>query len=114
MCFIYLSGFIYIIINIFNLILLSYSKDCLVFIILFKIFILIFILNFLIIIFINKINFIKKKINYINNIECGFNQINNKHIPLFNNFFIILIIFLIFDLEFLLILPLIILIKNFN
>nr|YP_010491976.1 NADH dehydrogenase subunit 3 [Phenacoccus manihoti]UWM93458.1 NADH dehydrogenase subunit 3 [Phenacoccus manihoti] len=63
---------------------------------------------------INKLNNKKKNIESFMSIECGFNYINNKHIPMYLNFFIIFMIFMIFDLEFFLIVPLIILIKSMN
>ena len=57
---------------------------------------------------INKIN---SKKNFLNIIECGFNNLNNKKINLSINFIFIIIIFIIFDIELILIIPLIIKIK---
>lgn len=54
--------------------------------------------------------FQKKKINYrekIFPVECGFNQINKFHLPFSIQFYYISILFLIFDVEISLIIPII-------
>lgn len=46
--------------------------------------------------------------------ECGFDPISNNHIPFRIHFFIIRLIFLVFDIEITLLIPLIFLTKNYN
>nr|QVY57863.1 NADH dehydrogenase subunit 3 [Trissolcus japonicus] len=57
-----------------------------------------------------NILFQKKKINYrekMTPIECGFNQMNKFHLPFSIQFYYISILFLIFDIEISIILPMI-------
>nr|YP_010937206.1 NADH dehydrogenase subunit 3 [Iassus lateralis]WIW75749.1 NADH dehydrogenase subunit 3 [Iassus lateralis]WKW94149.1 NADH dehydrogenase subunit 3 [Iassus lateralis]WLN32154.1 NADH dehydrogenase subunit 3 [Iassus lateralis] len=56
----------------------------------------------------------KKKKNYFNKMnpfECGFNSISKKRLPFSTHFFIIGMIFLIFDIEIILIMPMILTMK---
>nr|YP_010131888.1 NADH dehydrogenase subunit 3 [Coelioxys fenestrata]QQD78149.1 NADH dehydrogenase subunit 3 [Coelioxys fenestrata] len=46
--------------------------------------------------------------------ECGFNMNSNSRLPFSNHYFLITLLFLIFDIEIMLILPSIFLIKSFN
>nr|YP_010586582.1 NADH dehydrogenase subunit 3 [Setodes iuppiter]UZZ44396.1 NADH dehydrogenase subunit 3 [Setodes iuppiter] len=80
-------------------------------------------LNLLLIFFICSILFIlmkfisTKMINNINKMspfECGFNPLNNNHAPFSIHFFIISLLFLIFDVEITLILPMILIFKKSN
>jgi len=46
--------------------------------------------------------------------ECGFDPLSNSHTPFSIHFFIIRLIFLIFDIEITLLIPLVFLTKNYN
>ncbi|MBP1528166.1 MAG: NADH-quinone oxidoreductase subunit A [Spiroplasma ixodetis] len=54
---------------------------------------------------INKINKSNKTNQSINSIECGFNHLINKNLPLSINFVLIIIIFILFDIEIIILLP---------
>nr|YP_009516553.1 NADH dehydrogenase subunit 3 [Populicerus populi]AYE40964.1 NADH dehydrogenase subunit 3 [Populicerus populi] len=61
------------------------------------------------------LTFISKKsitdINKLSPFECGFNPMSNKRLPFSVHFFLIAVIFLIFDVEIIIILPMVITIK---
>nr|YP_010131901.1 NADH dehydrogenase subunit 3 [Euaspis polynesia]QQD78162.1 NADH dehydrogenase subunit 3 [Euaspis polynesia] len=67
-----------------------------------------FLINF----FLMMIN--KKNRNKSTPFECGFNPHSNSRLPFSNNFFLIMLMFLIFDVEIILILPSIFLFKFIN
>nr|UOK09677.1 NADH dehydrogenase subunit 3 [Pyemotes zhonghuajia] len=72
-------------------------------------FIMPFLLIFLIILILLSINFInsnsKNKMSSISNIECGFNNMTYSKTPFSNQFFMMLMIFLIFDMELIILFP---------
>nr|YP_009726423.1 NADH dehydrogenase subunit 3 [Batracomorphus lateprocessus]YP_010879005.1 NADH dehydrogenase subunit 3 [Batracomorphus matsumurai]QHW07514.1 NADH dehydrogenase subunit 3 [Batracomorphus lateprocessus]WHE42657.1 NADH dehydrogenase subunit 3 [Batracomorphus matsumurai] len=55
----------------------------------------------------------KKKLNFnkMSPFECGFNSMSNKRLPFSTHFFIIGIMFLIFDIEIIIIMPMILTMK---
>nr|YP_009733501.1 NADH dehydrogenase subunit 3 [Iassus dorsalis]QHV34339.1 NADH dehydrogenase subunit 3 [Iassus dorsalis] len=53
----------------------------------------------------------KNNFNKMNPFECGFNSISKKRLPFSTHFFIIGMIFLIFDIEIILIMPMILTMK---
>nr|YP_010879044.1 NADH dehydrogenase subunit 3 [Batracomorphus rinkihonis]WHE42696.1 NADH dehydrogenase subunit 3 [Batracomorphus rinkihonis] len=53
----------------------------------------------------------KKNMNKMTPFECGFNSISNKRLPFSSHFFIIGMMFLIFDIEIIIIMPLILTMK---
>nr|DBA43903.1 TPA_asm: ND3 [Bombus perplexus] len=70
----------------------------------------------LIIFYMNKIMSINKKLNMEKNLpyECGFNPITKMNIPFSLPFYLISLTFLIFDVEIILLIPLISYIKTLN
>nr|YP_010586569.1 NADH dehydrogenase subunit 3 [Setodes brevicaudatus]UZZ44383.1 NADH dehydrogenase subunit 3 [Setodes brevicaudatus] len=83
----------------------------------------ILILNLILIFIICSILFIILKListkmtnnmNKMSPFECGFNPLNNNHTPFSIHFFIISLLFLIFDVEITLILPMILILKKSN
>nr|YP_010934959.1 NADH dehydrogenase subunit 3 [Bombus filchnerae]QTZ18840.1 NADH dehydrogenase subunit 3 [Bombus filchnerae]WKW52607.1 NADH dehydrogenase subunit 3 [Bombus filchnerae] len=77
--------------------------------------ILIFLILFIIII-LNKFLSMFKKLNFEKNLpyECGFNPITKINIPFSLPFYLISLTFLIFDIEIILLIPLILFLKTFN
>nr|YP_010878979.1 NADH dehydrogenase subunit 3 [Batracomorphus fuscomaculatus]WHE42631.1 NADH dehydrogenase subunit 3 [Batracomorphus fuscomaculatus] len=53
----------------------------------------------------------KKKLNKMTPFECGFNSMSNKRLPFSSHFFIIGMMFLIFDIEIIIIMPMILTMK---
>nr|YP_010878927.1 NADH dehydrogenase subunit 3 [Batracomorphus chlorophana]WHE42579.1 NADH dehydrogenase subunit 3 [Batracomorphus chlorophana] len=65
---------------------------------------------------INNINYSnykkkKKNMNKMTPFECGFNSMSNKRLPFSSHFFIIGMMFLIFDIEIIIIMPMILTMK---
>nr|WSP02053.1 NADH dehydrogenase subunit 3 [Iassus latus] len=77
-------------------------------IICFMILFVLLIMNFLILMIMKKK---KNNFNKMNPFECGFNSISKKRLPFSTHFFIIGMIFLIFDIEIILIMPMILTMK---
>nr|DBA43747.1 TPA_asm: ND3 [Bombus skorikovi] len=79
-------------------------------------FLLIILFILLIILLLNLLLFTKKKLNFEKNLpyECGFNPITKMNLPFSLPFYLISLTFLIFDVEIILLIPLISFLKTLN